>query len=271
MTLPVSIEHAVQLARLREHEARPDFVVVGAAALGHHVPLQRKTNDVDLALVVAPNEIAAMLVSLRWEQDASVAHRWRGPDGFRADVLPATPELIDAGAVSFDRGTRSMSLVGFDLAFEHASEVDLPGTATTVKVASLASIVVLKIVAWLDRPYERTRDLGDLATVFREALGDDDDRRWDQANPVGSSGLDFDDQSPFIVGLDVSAIAEDVHRTRIDEFIDRLLDESGSHAATMARAAGLRGDDADVRAQRLVEMFARGLRYQRADTEVGPS
>lgn len=261
MTLPISIEHARELARLRAHEARPDFVLVGAAALGHHVSLKRKTNDVDLALVVAPGEIEAMLVSLGWRRDASIKHRWHGPDSFRADVLPATPELISAGSVKFDRDTRTMSLVGFDLAFEHASEVDLPGTSSTVKVASLASIVVLKIVAWLDRPYDRSRDLGDLATVFREALGEDDDRRWDDGHPVGSSGLAFYDQSPFLVGLDVRAIARDVHRKSIDEFIEKLLDESGADAAVMARAGDLWGEDADVRAQRLVEMFATGLRH----------
>lgn len=243
MTLSIPLAHARELARLRDHGARPDFVLIGAVALSHHVALERKTNDVDLALVVAPAELDAILTSLDWTRDASITHRWHGPDSFRADVLPATPELIRAGSVTFERDTRTMSLVGFDLALEHASEVVLPGLTSAVKVASLAAIVVLKIVAWLDRPHDRSRDLGDLATVFRDALGDDDDRRWDDQHPLGSSGLDFDDQSPFCVGLDVSAIVGDAHRERIEAFIEKLLDGSSANAAVMARegAASVRG------------------------------
>lgn len=257
MTIPISTDHARQLARLRQHEARPDFVLIGAAALGHHVPLRRKTNDVDLALVVAPADIEPMLASLDWTRDPVIQQRWFGPNNFRADVLPATPDLIRAAAVPFDDDARTMSLVGFDLALEHASEVELPGTAATVRVASLASIVVLKIVAWLDRPGERTRDLGDLATVFRDALGEDDERRWDRGHPVAE--LDFDDQSPFFVGREVGAITSPDHRARIDAFVDHLLREDGRDAALMARAAGLVGDDPDVVAQHMVRMFARGV------------
>jgi len=258
MTLPISTEYARELARLGKHEAQPDFVLIGAAALGHHVPLRRTTSDVDLALVVAPDEIEAMLTSLGWTRHASTKHRWHGPDGFRADVLPATPDLIRAGHVRFDRDS-TMSLVGFDLAFDHASEVELPGTTSMVKVASLASIVVLEMIAWLDRPYERTRDLDDLATVFRDALGSDDDRRWDDSHPIGSSGLDFDDQSPFSVGLDVAAIMRDPHRAVVDDFVRRLLDESGTAAAAMARAADLDADDADERVRHIVRMFVAGI------------
>lgn len=260
MTLALSIEHARELARLRAHEARPDFVLIGAAALGHHVTLARTTSDVDIALVVAPTEIVAMLTSLGWRQHTTVEHRWDGPHGFRADVLPATPELIDAGAVKLDGESRVMSLVGFDLAFAHATEVELPGPGVTVKVASLASIVVLKMVSWLDRPHERTRDLGDLATVLRDALRDDDDRRWDAEHPIGSRGLAFDDQSPFFVGLEVSAIASRRHRDSIDRFVNALTNDSASHAAVMARAAGLRAEDPELRARRMVELFALALR-----------
>lgn len=259
MTLALSIEHARELAKLRAHEARPDFVLIGAAALGHHVTLARTTSDVDIALAVAPAEIAAMLTNLGWRQHATVEHRWEGAHGFRADVLPATQELIDAGVVKLDGDSRVMSLVGFDLAFAHAVEVELPGSDATVKVASLASLVVLKIVSWLDRPHERTRDLGDLATVLQAALSDDDDRRWDE-DVVGAHGLAFDEQSPFFVGHEVAAIVGPRHRASIDLFTEKLSDDSTPHAAIMARAANLHGEDPERLARRLIQSFARGLR-----------
>ncbi len=113
-------------------------------------------------------------------------------------------------------------------------EVELPGEHSTVKVASLASIVVLKAVAWLERPHERTRDLRDLATVFRAALAKDDERRWG-THTVATSGLEFDKQSAFFVGLEVSAVVRPMHRTQLDELVAKLLGD-GPHAALISAA-----------------------------------
>lgn len=253
MTMPISPEHARELARLIEHETKPDLVLIGAVALGHHVPLGRHTSDVDLAVVVSLDDITPLLESLGWIRHATMPHRWHGPANFLADVLPVTHALISQGSVSFDDDS-SMSLVGFDLAMEHAVPVPLANTRTTLKVASLAAIVVLKIVAWTDRP-SRTKDLIDLATILKNALDEDDERRWDE--PLRS--IQFDEQSAFFVGLEVAAIMRNSHRKVVDGFVQTLLDESGTVAAQMARAAGMRSEDADERVQRLVRAFARGV------------
>lgn len=210
MMLPISVEHARELARLVEHETTPEFVLVGAVALGHHVPLRRTTADVDIALVVSPADVVPLLTELGRKRDERIPHRGYGPAHFRADVIPATRELVIGGSVQLDDGA-TMSLVGLDLALDHSVAVELPGTTTSVRAATLPALLVLKIVAWLDRPYERTKDLGDIATVLTGALGEDDDRRWDSSHPVARSELDFDEQSPFFAGLEVAAVAKEAH------------------------------------------------------------
>jgi hypothetical protein len=90
VTMPISPEHAGELARLIEHEAKPDLVLIGAVALGHHVPLGRHTSDVDLAVVVSLDDVAPLLGSLGWTRHATMPHRWHGPVNFLADVLPVT-------------------------------------------------------------------------------------------------------------------------------------------------------------------------------------
>src|SRR5690606_1736289 len=145
-------------------------VVIGAAALSHHIELPRKTADVDLAVVAELAHIASLVAPLGWTRDPRIEIRWHGPDGIRADILPATSELIASGEIPMDRGDRAMSVVGFDLAIEHGVPIELTPTGETIHVASLAAIVVLKMVAWLDRPAERTKDLGDLALVLESAL-----------------------------------------------------------------------------------------------------
>ncbi|MFO0680502.1 MAG: nucleotidyl transferase AbiEii/AbiGii toxin family protein [Sandaracinus sp.] len=232
---------------------------MGAAALGHHIPLSRVTRDVDLALVVAPQEISGLLSSLGWRRDERLTHRWYGAAGFRADVLPATPELVTTGSVQLDRGEKVMSLVGFDLALAHAATIVLDGTDADVKVASLPSLVLLKIVAWHDRPSERTKDLGDIALALINALSEDDDRRWDRDDPIGASGVQFDEQSPYFVGLELGRIASEPHLIETRRFIDTMMETDTAAAAAMARAADIRGEDPDELMRRYVNAFALGL------------
>lgn len=258
MSLPISLPHARQLAALRNAAPTIRVVVVGAAALGHHLPLLRDTKDVDLALAVAADEIEPMLVALGWTRDRNEVQRWNGPAGFRADVVPAAPELIRLGEVRLDGGARRMSLVGFDLAFEQTDPVELPGTGVRIDVARLMSLVVLKMVAFLDRPHQRARDLGDLDHVLRRALDDDDDRRW--APPLLTAGVEFAYQSAYFVGREVAAIARPGHRAKIDEFVDRLTREDGPDWATVTvRETGEHGEGADEKVRNRWREFRRGF------------
>lgn len=261
MTLPIPNASAVELARLRHAHPELDFVVIGAAALGHHLRLRRVTSDVDLALVVEPVDLPGLLAGLGWSQDARLAHRWYGPDGFIADALPATPALITSGAIEFDAGATRMSLVGYDLVFEHARDVQLPLGGVAVRVASLPTLVVLKMAAWLDRPHERRRDLGDLVQVLCERLSDDDERRWSDIHAVGASksGLSHDEQSPFFVGLEVAEIARPVHRALVEQFMQRFLAPTSTAPTIAAREAGIRGDEPEERVLADVRAFARGF------------
>lgn len=258
MTLPVSPAHAAQLAALTMAAPVTRVVVVGATALGHHLPLPRDTKDVDLAMAVAVDEVAPLMATVGWTHDPKELQRWNGPAAFRADVVPASPDLVRRGEVRLDDGARSMSLVGFDLVFQHAERVDLPGTGSQIEVASLSTLVVLKMVAFLDRPHARARDLGDLDHVLENALPEDDERRWDE--PLLTAGVEFDCQSAYFVGQQVAAIAGPHHRMKAEAFVELLTCETGHDwAGITAREAGNRGPDADEAVRRRWAAFRRGL------------
>jgi predicted nucleotidyltransferase len=255
VTLELSRAHSRLLLALRRAPGAGRFVLVGAAALKHHVLLPRTTEDVDLALVAEPEEMAGLFGSLGWHPDERQAQRWRDDAGHRIDVLPATDRIIEAGTLLLDGDTRRMSMAGFDLALANTVSVDLPGEEATVEVASLAALVVLKMVAWMDRPHERLRDLGDLARVFALALDDTDVRRWKP--PL--SEVDFDEQSPFSVGLEVAAIWRRSHRLVVGSFVAKIQDESLAWAAVMAREGGYVGRDPEGLVRRRLAAFERGL------------
>jgi len=254
MTLEISRAHAQLLVALRRAPSSPRFVIIGAAALKHHVLLPRTTADVDLALVAEPEDIPALLEPLGWHADGRRAQRWRDREGHRVDVLPATDRIIQAGSLLLDGGS-SLSVQGFDLALANTVLAHLPGEDEAVELASLGALVVLKMVAWMDRPYDRLRDLGDLARVLDHALDDTDERRW--RPPLAD--LTFDEQSPFFVGREVATIAQQSHLTLVRTFLARLQNESPAWAATMAREGGLAGRDPESQMRLKLAAFERGI------------
>lgn len=114
------------------------------------------------------------------------------------------------------------------------------------------------MTAFMDRPLARTKDLADLDQVLRQALADDDERRW--APPLRTAGVDFDDQSAFFVGVELASLVTKVHRVRIDAFLDKVVAETGTDwACVTVRETGDRGRDADERVRNRWRTFRRGF------------
>ncbi len=260
--LPLTSGQATALARLRAALGESRFVLIGAAALGYHVPLPRATADIDLAMIVEPADFEGLLTPLGWRRNPRILQRWYTADDVVADILPATDSLIALGELRFDNDSKAMSLVGFDLAVVHAIAVELPGSNTTIEVASLPALVVLKMVSWLDRPLERVKDLADIAHVLDHALPDDDERRWDPNLPLIGAGLDHDEQAAYFVGWQVGAIMQPRHRERVEAFFECVSDRDSVAFAQMVRAPRFGRDEAEEKLLRQLRAFRQGLEAQ---------
>jgi predicted nucleotidyltransferase len=254
MTFELDEDQARELAKLREHASDLRCAIVGAVAVRHHVPLPRHTADVDLVIEVGVAELWELLRALGWKQHDRTQHRWSGPGNFVADVLPASSDLIKAGKMHLQADAKEMNLAGFDVLFEHASELPIPGYDQTVQVASLATLVILKVAAWLDRPYERNKDLNDLGCIFISALGDDDERRWD-----GTVQGDFDKQSARFVGQQVKRIATREHLDLIDRFLNSVLADASHGLPELTKGMGLPRFDSADRVSAILAAFRLGL------------
>lgn len=181
----------------------------------HHLGAHRETGDVDLAIVAEEREVVELIDAAKWKRDERRKHRWRHePTHSIVDVLPASPRIIEAGRLQFEGDDMELSMIGFDLALANTVRVPLDKGAHDVEVATLPALVVLKMVAWLDRPYERTKDLGDIARILDGSLDDMAPERWEE--PLGS--IEHEDQSAFFAGRQLAAIVQERHRPKIDAF-----------------------------------------------------
>src|SRR5271167_4113409 len=168
------------LTQLQDHcnEFKAPLVIIGAMAYKFHFPeTERYTADIDLTVALDLDDFAeleARLSKLGWERDKKREHRWRSPRETLIDLLPAGTKLREAKKLIWPESQFSMSLVGFDHVFTEAQAIKV-NDSLTVNVAPVPVLALLKIVAFLDRPYERERDLDDLRGILSQ-YGEGSDR-----------------------------------------------------------------------------------------------
>jgi predicted nucleotidyltransferase len=152
-------------------------VLIGALAIQCQVPMPRLTADVDVIMLASDASIAGSLGAAGWAPDRSMVHRWR-LQGAVVDIIQVTDDDLLAGVVNLNGA--ELSVVGFDLAFSEGNAIRVT-PATEVLVPPLPVLVLLKMIAWMDRPFDRAKDLGDIAHIWDHALSDDE--RWAEPNP----------------------------------------------------------------------------------------
>jgi predicted nucleotidyltransferase len=254
---PFQIEALRQLGRLWPPER---CVLIGASALGCFMEMRwRQTFDLDLSLAASFDECANLLRSLPgWSLDPQVEHRWLATGGSQIDVIPAGPDLLNQGELTWPRSGQRMSLLGFRLAFEECVPVQVDADLS-IMVAPVPVVALLKIVAYLDRPHERHRDLQDLAFVLENFVAPDAPERYSHA--VFEADLTYEEVSPFLLGQRIAALANSTERLTTERFVSAIKNEDdslGTQANFLAAGpASWRHHSGEF--MRSVCAFARGL------------
>lgn len=260
---PFTPEQVNVIQQLRELWSQVDFFLVGASALGCYLDLRwRKTNDIDLSLAVSIEDYPCGLDKLTgWKQHAKKEHEWHGPGGIQVDVIPIGRNAFEMKEVTWSSGHR-MSLIGMRLASRTAEDYLIEEGKLTVRVASLKAIALLKMVSFQDRPYERERDLEDLAYILDEYVDPYDDRLFgDQVPP----DIELYRRPAFCLGFDLSTLLDPEEQLAVQRFIKlaRGLDNDTTRSRLL-RCGPHRWrerDDEDKELDALLDAFESGL-YQ---------
>ena len=161
--LPAQQEALRDLRRIWASDA---VVMIGASALACFMDYTwHVTRDLDFSVVASVDELDALVASLDgWVRDADQEQRWQSSEGVSVNIVPAGPEHIASGEVVWPSGVR-LNLTGMRVAFETRVLVDVCADLD-FPVAPVHANLLLKAIAYLDRPAERRRDLQDIAFVL---------------------------------------------------------------------------------------------------------
>jgi len=275
---PVMPEVLRQVDRVAR-ELALDYFVVGATA--RDILLSgvfglwagRATRDVDLAVAVKGwpefEAIKGRLVGTgAFNSDERIAQRlyYRGGSAERGHPL----DLIPFGGVERPGseiawppdGAVVMNVAGYVEAFTAAVPVEVePGFV--LRVASLAGLAILKLVAWADRGAGDPRDAIDLATLLRQygTAGNEDRLYGAEIGVLEAVNYDFDLAGARLLGVDAGRIAAPSTHGQILALFDdpARLDRLVLHVAQGLRAT----QDALAEAGQLLAQFRGGFQKAR--------
>ncbi len=240
-------EQRAAIISLRELWPHARIVLIGATALRLQTNLQRETRDMDLVIAVDVSAFPGPLGSHPdWAQPrADQPQRWTYRKSTKLDLLPVGPKAIAQGDFEWPNGVQ-MSVQAFDLL--SGTELVVLLEEQQLYMAPVPLIMLLKMVAWLDRPGERARDVQDMAWLFANYLDDKKDDDFDRLLTAG-----FDDAGrAWLLGLDIARIEDGRDISR--RFLHRLETHYGFQ---YAKARGGSNEDEDE--DRALAAFKRGL------------
>lgn len=232
---PKTVEALRVLAQVFTEEGR-SFALIGATVPQLLIDLRRgrespgrMTRDADAVVTVASWEDFDRMRRRLFEAGfhlGSAPHELRFGEDVRIDLIPFGPGLVQEDRLVWPGTGFVMSTLGIEEALECAQPEEI-APDLSIPVVPIPGLVLLKLVAYQDRPEERARDLIDMAYCFEhyeEAL--EGSRRFDLAGTmVEGQPVQFEEAGAYLLGTEVAKLAKPKSLRAIRSFLDGIQDE----------------------------------------------
>lgn len=152
-----------------------DFYMLGATAKEYWYrqgnKLMRQTRDIDFAVLVSGREMyKAVRERLKDHQFAVIRENdfaMHSPNGLQVDLLPFGEISINDDLSVASEALTNMSVNGFMEVYEAGTVTAEMETGHSFKAATLPAILLLKLIAYDDRPEQRQKDARDAASIIQ--------------------------------------------------------------------------------------------------------
>lgn len=154
-------------------ELKIDFFIIGAIARNiwyvSNNENSKGTKDIDFGVYISDvkkyNELRAELKrKYDYEESTENAFCLKTQDGKQIDLLPFG-EIENKGQVIIEgKGLTTVNLDGFKEAFQFGAK-ELEIGQEKYRVCSIPGIMILKLIAYDDRPHMRTKDVDDINSI----------------------------------------------------------------------------------------------------------
>ena len=216
------LETLTLVTRVSEDLQIPSFIV-GATARDiileyvYQAGIKRATDDIDFGVAVENWEQykklkSALIATGKFRADSKMEQRlWqgRGIDEMKIDLVPYGGIESPVGTVTFPPTEFEMNTKGFAEAYQNSLKLKINDNVP-ICIVSLPGLVMLKFVAYDDRPFERQTDLQDIWYVMKNYLdAGNEDRLYEDSNLLADENFDFRTVGARLLGRDVTKLLND--------------------------------------------------------------
>ena len=229
------------------------FGIVGALVpeLLLDVPPPYKTNDVDVAVVVAELEdfdlLKDRLADYGFARARRPLHRLDHRDGGWVDILPFN-EAFARDGLELEEGV-ILNMAGFGHVVPNAVRIPIEG-GPTLPVAPLPLHVLLKLVAFSDRA--EPKDLAGVLHCLEHYL-EDDIRRYGVDHD--GDGVPYEYTGAYAVGVDARPFLDESVSETVEAVLDRFDNPDATVVGVVAREMGRPTVEDEHRLEEIFELF----------------
>ncbi len=250
-------------------EVMRELHMIGASAIALEMLKQgikpgRGTKDIDFAVMISGmNEYANITAAMEARGFRKVAAPWT----FYSDELKVAIDLLPFGEIeenytaNFNERHTDIHLLGFREVMEEAVQVNIE--EKIANIPPLPGMVILKLIAWSDRPEERENDLSDILKIIQHYY----DLEWDEIVEHHYDTLEKEPLDQRIISAEVLGRKSRLYLEKskaISERVLQVLDTNLQDAAKSAIAkewARKLGTDIEY-GFALLSAFQKGIRHK---------
>ncbi len=243
-----------------------DFFGVGALARNiwyvENDLAPRGTKDVDFGVYTPnPDTYSALKAKLindyKYIQTKENAFCLISPDGIPVDFLPFG-EIENQGKVLIDgKGLTTVKLDGFrEVYSEGIREVAIG--SHRINICTIPAVVLLKLIAFDDRPEHRLKDALDVSSIMTEFPTIESDLLWEEYNYLYDQDISHEEVGTIVLGSEVGKLI-----FQNEELLDRVLQivQEGINLSSSLAARMIIDNARETVAQKqhLLRLFKKGI------------
>lgn len=203
------------------------YYLIGASAMAlellkKNIAPARGTKDIDFAIMISKfDEFHQVTKSL----EEKGLHKVRAPWTFFSEEYNVVIDLLPFGEIEeqdtlqFNERFTDLHVLGFKEVMEDPSQAQIEDVL--VNIPSLSGMVILKWIAWSDRPDERQNDLADILRIIQHYFDFDFDEIVEFYNETfPGEDQDFD---KLLIAAEVLGIKARKYLKRSDKLEERIM------------------------------------------------
>ena len=244
-----------------------DFYLVGATARDvwmkgiHDLPPKRATSDIDFGIMIKDSFVFDDLKSYLIEEEGFIPSKgnefvliWK--DKSQVDLIPFG-DLESEGIVTVKgTGFTSMNVEGFKEVYEQASE-EIITEDQRFKVCTLPGIVILKLIAWDDRPEVRRDDIDDIAEIIKNYFHLNDEVIFEQHSDLFTDDIELAEIASQFLGREIGKIVSG--NPKLVERIKGILENGLNDDNNLAELFASESDETIEYSKSLISHIKKGI------------